>query len=57
MALELLVREDSNHERMYYYFSQLYNKYRKPILPIAIFSYDQKRNEQNQYTRKKKKFQ
>lgn len=38
------------HERMYHYFSMLYNKYRKPILPIAIFTYDQKRNEQNQFT-------
>jgi predicted transposase YdaD len=37
------------HERMYHYFSLLYNKYRKPILPIAIFSYDQKRNEDNQF--------
>jgi hypothetical protein len=26
--------------RMYQYFSLLYNKYRKPILPIAVFSYD-----------------
>ncbi|MEC5423419.1 Rpn family recombination-promoting nuclease/putative transposase [Virgibacillus sp. C22-A2] len=38
------------HERMYHYFSLLYNKYRKPILPIAIFSYDEKRNEQNEFT-------
>jgi hypothetical protein len=38
------------HERMYHYFSLIYNRYRKPILPIAIFSYDQKRNEQNQFT-------
>ncbi|WP_342746749.1 hypothetical protein [Virgibacillus phasianinus] len=30
------------HERMYEYFSLLYNKYRKPILPIAVFSYDEK---------------
>lgn len=29
------------NERMYLYFSLLYNKYRKPILPIAIFSYDE----------------
>lgn len=28
------------NKRMYNYFSLLYNKYRKPILPIAIFSYD-----------------
>lgn len=38
------------HERMYHYFSMLYNKYRKSILPTAIFTYDQKRNEQNQFT-------
>jgi predicted transposase YdaD len=38
------------HERMYHYFSLLYNRYRKPILPIAIFSYDQKRTEHNQFT-------
>lgn len=28
------------HERMFHYFSLLYNKYRKPIIPIAIFSYE-----------------
>ncbi|HHW37589.1 MAG TPA: transposase [Bacillales bacterium] len=28
------------HERMFIYFSRLYEKYRKPILPIAIFSYN-----------------
>lgn len=38
------------HERMYHYFSMLYNKYRKPILPIAIFSYDEKRKEQNDFS-------
>jgi hypothetical protein len=27
-------------ERMYLYYSLLYNKYRKPILPIAVFSYE-----------------
>ncbi|MBT2214696.1 transposase [Virgibacillus dakarensis] len=36
------------HERMYQYFSMLYHKYRKPIIPIAVFSY--KENwEKNQY--------
>lgn len=35
------------HERMYHYFSLLYNKYRRPIIPIAVFSYDEKRTEQN----------
>lgn len=37
-------------ERMYHYFSLLYNKYRKPILPIAVFSYDEKRYEENEFT-------
>ena len=37
-------------QRMYHYFSLLYNKYRKPILPIAIFSYDEKHMEHNQFT-------
>lgn len=38
------------HERMYHYYSLLYNKYRKPILPIAVFSYDEKRTAKNQFT-------
>ncbi|WP_308012604.1 hypothetical protein [Metabacillus rhizolycopersici] len=38
------------HERMYHYFSLLYNKYRKPILPIAIFSYEENRNEHHEFT-------
>lgn len=38
------------YERMYHYFSLLYNKYRKSILPIAIFSYDENRMEQDQFT-------
>ncbi|WP_342514795.1 hypothetical protein MKY34_08735 [Sporosarcina sp. FSL K6-1522] len=32
------------------YFSLLYNKYRKSILPIAIFSYDGKHTEYDQFT-------
>lgn len=28
------------HERMFRYFSLLYNKYRKPIIPISVFSYE-----------------
>ncbi|RXI96232.1 transposase [Anaerobacillus alkaliphilus] len=28
------------NDRMFFYFSRLYEKYRCPILPIAIFSYD-----------------
>ena len=35
---------------MYQYFSLLYNKYRKPILPIAIFSYNENRKERNEFT-------
>src|SRR5690625_1846414 len=33
-------RQTDFNERMYHYFSLLYNKYRKPIIPIAIFSHD-----------------
>lgn len=42
--------QDEFHKRMYLYFSLLYNKYRKPILPIAIFSYDSKHTEVDQFT-------
>lgn len=35
--------------RMYHYFSLLYNKYRMPILPIAVFSYDEKRDEESEF--------
>ncbi|MFD1361212.1 Rpn family recombination-promoting nuclease/putative transposase [Lentibacillus salinarum] len=38
------------HERMFHYYSLLYNKYRKPIVPIAVFSYDEKRYEQDAFT-------
>jgi hypothetical protein len=38
------------HERMYHYFSLLYNKYRKPILPIAVFTYDENRKELEAFT-------
>ncbi|GAB2543690.1 RpnC/YadD family protein [Gracilibacillus alcaliphilus] len=37
------------HERMFLYFNMLYNKYRKPIVPIAIFSY-QENWERDEYT-------
>ncbi|MBM7600960.1 hypothetical protein JOC34_003381 [Virgibacillus halotolerans] len=37
------------HKRMYHYFSLLYHKYRKPIIPIAVFSYEGNW-EKNQYT-------
>lgn len=33
------------NERMFQYFSLLYTKYRKPILPIALFTYDKMHNE------------
>src|SRR5690625_3062960 len=36
------------HERMYHYFSLLYNKYQKSIVPIAVFSYKEKWKK-NQY--------
>src|SRR5699024_4253636 len=32
--------EKNFHERMFLYYNLLYNKYRKPILPIAVYSYD-----------------
>ncbi|MDG5788840.1 transposase [Evansella sp. AB-P1] len=35
------------NERMFIYFSKLYQKYRRKILPIAIFSYDTPREEPN----------
>lgn len=38
------------HQRMYLYFNLLYKKYRIPILPIAVFSYDEKHTEINQFT-------
>nr|WP_240510259.1 hypothetical protein [Virgibacillus profundi] len=44
-------KQDDFHERMYHYFSMLYNKYQKPIVPIAVFTYDEKW-EKNQYTMK-----
>ena len=38
------------NERMFQYFSLIYQRERKPILPIAIFSYDEKRYEKSQFT-------
>lgn len=37
------------HERMFQYFTLIYNREKRPILPIAVFSYDEKRNEKNQF--------
>ncbi|MBM4763113.1 Rpn family recombination-promoting nuclease/putative transposase [Bacillus sp. B15-48] len=36
-------------KRMYQYFSLLYNKHKKPVLPIAIFAYNQKRSEPSEF--------
>ena len=41
--------QDDFNERMFIYFSRLYEKYRKRILPIAIFSYDKIKEEPNQF--------
>ena len=38
------------NERMFQYFSLIYKRERKPILPIAIFSYDERRYEKSQFT-------
>ncbi|BAF60487.1 hypothetical protein PTH_2306 [Pelotomaculum thermopropionicum SI] len=37
------------HERMFRYFSRLYKKYRCRILPVAVFSYDQPRDEEDSF--------
>lgn len=42
-------RQSHFNERMYHYFSLLYNKYRKPIIPNAVFSYPENW-EKNKYT-------
>lgn len=41
--------EKEFHERMFIYYSRLYEKHRKPILPIAIFSYNDKRDVPKQF--------
>jgi len=41
--------QDNFNERMFIYFSQLFEKYRRKILPIAIFSYDAIRDETNTF--------
>ncbi len=33
------------NERMFIYFSRLYEKYRRKVLPVAVFSYNRIRNE------------
>ncbi|MED0686414.1 Rpn family recombination-promoting nuclease/putative transposase [Anoxybacillus ayderensis] len=37
-------------ERMFIYFSRLFEKYRTPIVPIAVFSYDTIRDEPSTFT-------
>ncbi|EMI10193.1 Rpn family recombination-promoting nuclease/putative transposase [Anoxybacillus gonensis] len=37
-------------ERMFIYFSRLFEKYRKRMLPIAVFSYDSLRHEPSSFT-------
>ncbi|ANB61706.1 transposase, YhgA-like family protein [Anoxybacillus amylolyticus] len=37
-------------ERMFVYFSRLFEKHRKRMLPIAVFSYDYLRNEPSSFT-------
>lgn len=41
--------QDFFPERMFIYFAMIYLKFRKPVLPIAIFSYDEDRNEPSQF--------
>ena len=42
--------EANFHRRMFFYFAQLHRKYLEPVYPIAIFSFDEpKRQEQNKY--------
>ncbi|TGA99795.1 Rpn family recombination-promoting nuclease/putative transposase [Sporolactobacillus shoreae] len=36
-------------ERMFIYFCMIYLKFRKPVLPIAIFSYNENKNEPDEY--------
>ena len=38
------------NERMFQYFSLIYHRERKPILPIAVFLMTEKRNEKKQFT-------
>ncbi|WLR51870.1 Rpn family recombination-promoting nuclease/putative transposase [Bacillus tianshenii] len=37
------------NERMFIYFSRLYEKHRTPILPVAVFSYDENYEEQDMF--------
>ena len=42
--MNTIVQKDFN-ERMFIYFSRLYEKHRRKILPIAVFTYNQVRDE------------
>jgi len=42
--------QDYFNERMFLYFSRIYQKHRRKILPIAVFSYDTPRDEPNSLT-------
>lgn len=42
--------EEDFPERMFIYFNYLYAKHRKPIQPIAIFSYNKEKEISNQFT-------
>ncbi|NNV07887.1 Rpn family recombination-promoting nuclease/putative transposase [Geobacillus sp. C56-T2] len=42
--------QSSFPERMFLYFSRLFEKYRAPIIPIAVFSYDAIRDEPSSFT-------
>lgn len=38
------------NERMFQYYSLLYNKLKKPIMPITVFSNDENRNTKEEFT-------
>ncbi|MEQ6378296.1 transposase, partial [Bacillaceae bacterium S4-13-56] len=42
--------QEEFNERMFIYFSRLFEKYRRKILPIALFSYDFIKNEPNNFS-------
>ena len=42
--------ETDFNERMFRYYSSIYQRERKSILPITVFSYNEVRNEKNQFT-------
>ncbi|WLR50621.1 Rpn family recombination-promoting nuclease/putative transposase [Bacillus tianshenii] len=42
-------KQEAFNERMFVYFSRLYEKHRKPILPVAVFSYDENYEERDTF--------